>query len=67
VRFEDMISKRQETMEKVMAFAFCVESVEGTYLEDRIKNFIENEEKLKNGYKPRSGKVNGNMKYYSEE
>ena len=44
-----------------------VETTDGLYIGKRIDDVLEQNKSASQLYKPRSGKVNSNLKYYSEE
>ena len=66
VRYEDLALDSESSMKEVMQFMLGVKSIEGTYIEKRIST---NLKEMSSGqvYAPRSGKVNGNLKYFNKE
>jgi hypothetical protein len=51
----------------VFEFLLGIESVEGLYIGKRIDDVMNKNAKAGVLYKPRSGKMNSNLKYYNEE
>lgn len=62
-RFEDLIADPYNTLKKIFEFVFGVETIEGTYLEKRLKRVIENGAAKTRTYRPRTGTqgVNKNL------
>jgi hypothetical protein len=66
VRFEDLIGNKKTTLNKIFELVLGVDNVDGTYAQKRINKVLESESSGLS-YKPRSGKVNANEKYFSPE
>ena len=65
IRYEDICERPIEALGDLMKFVMCVPTIEGTKIESYIK--LASLEKRPEVYKPRSGKVNGNMRFFDEE
>lgn len=66
-RFEDLINNPYQITKEVFAFVLGVPSIEGTYLDYRIKQVINKGTTSSTLYKPRSGSVNSNLGFYTDE
>lgn len=68
LRYEDLATDTKKAMYDSFNFIMGVESIEGTYLEKRVNDVLENKD-AGMIYKPRSGKINlnTNQKYYNDE
>lgn len=62
VRYEDIIEKPEQTLTDLMKFVLNVQTLDGTRMEQYIKLAVK--EKAPEVYKPRKGKVNGNLEKY---
>lgn len=58
-KFEDFITKKEDVLKQIFKFSLRVASVEGLYIEQRIKEVVAEEDKIKL-YRPnaRKGQVN---------
>lgn len=65
-RFEDLVANPYQIAKEVMAFVLGVTSIQGTYLDHRIRQVISQGASSSVLYKPRSGSVNGNIGAYTE-
>lgn len=65
LRYEDLKDRTYEVMVDICKFLLVVPSIEGTYIESVIKKATQTEGPQV--YKPRSGKVNANMKFFNDE
>ena len=65
-RFEDLLKNPYAITRQVFQFVLGRESIEGTYLDERIKKVVGLGDSP-TLYKPRSGGVNGNVHMYSRE
>jgi hypothetical protein len=67
VRYEDLKDPvlKPQVLTEMMKFLLMVPSIEGTYIESVIQKVCQSEGPQV--YKPRSGKVNANMKFFSQE
>jgi hypothetical protein len=56
------MSNKEQTLENAFQFAFGMKDIEGTFIRERIRGFIseENRKLEASSYKPRSGKVGAN-------
>ena len=65
IRYEDIVQRAPETLSNLMCFILNVKTIEGT----QIKKYIElaTQEKAPEIYKPRKGKVNGNLDKFTAE
>jgi Sulfotransferase domain len=66
IRFEDLLTKKKESMIGTFEFLQGLESTEGLYIGKRINDVLD-AESAGTHYKPRSGQANANLKYYSAE
>lgn len=66
LRFEDLICNREDTIKEVFKFTLGVKSIEGTFIEKRISDVVGGKEKVTQLYKPRSGQINSNLRYFNE-
>mmetsp|Transcript_29040 Transcript_29040/g.28007 ORF Transcript_29040/g.28007 Transcript_29040/m.28007 type:complete len:163 (+) Transcript_29040:521-1009(+) len=64
MRYEDLMIKKEDVLTELFTFAM-EQSIEGTYLQERIKQ-VTKDEKGGKSYKPRSGGTN-NLRYFNEE
>ncbi len=67
IRFEDLLTKKKEIITGTFEFLLGVEKTEGLYIGKRIDDVLAVNEAAGQLYKPRSGKANSNLKYYSPE
>ena len=62
IRFEDLKRHPEKVLKELMQFLLEVDSIEGTYIEKRIRDSFSKEMK---SYKPREGEINRNSHLYS--
>lgn len=65
-RYEDLVLNPYQIAKEVMAFVLGFPSIEGTYLDYRIRQVINQGQSSSVLYKPRSGSINGNLTSYTE-
>jgi hypothetical protein len=65
-RYEDLSATPEPVIKEILEFTMAQDSIDGTYLEKRIKDTLANKDSGV-AYKPRAGKINGNLEYFSEE
>ena len=66
-RFEDLISDQRKEMAGIYQFMLGLESIEGTFIEKRIKDQISQNDENSGIYKPRSGKFNASLHWFTKE
>ena len=66
-RFEDIKKDQRGFARDIFKFTLGLESLEGTVVEKRINDLITDNNEKSGVYKPRSGKVNSNMEWFSKE
>lgn len=66
-RFEDIMANPEEELTKLFRFILGMDSLEGTVIEQRIKEVIRMGSKKTQSYKPRSGGTNKNLENYLPE
>ncbi len=66
-RFEDLIANPYQIAKEVFAFVLGVPSIDGTYLDYRIKHVMNQGASSNTLYKPRSGSVNSNLSFYTDD
>ena len=62
VRYEDLLTDPHATLTALFEFLLSRETIEKLNISDRIRTVIEQEQQV---YKPRSGKVNANLSFFS--
>ncbi|ETI35790.1 hypothetical protein F441_17809 [Phytophthora nicotianae CJ01A1] len=67
VRYEDLMMHREETLRRVFLFLTDLTTLEGTEWEQRIHDVMATSGDKAGPYKPRSGKIGGSFRHYSEE
>ncbi|KAL4138538.1 hypothetical protein PRIC2_002043 [Phytophthora ramorum] len=67
VRYEDLMMHREETLRRVFLFLTDLTTLEGTEWEQRIHDVMATSGDKTGPYKPRSGKIGGSFRHYSEE
>ncbi|GMF46954.1 unnamed protein product [Phytophthora fragariaefolia] len=67
VRYEDLMIHREETLRRVFLFLTDLTTLEGTEWEKRIRDVMATGGDKAGPYKPRSGKIGGSFRHYSEE
>lgn len=67
VRYEDLMMHREETLRRVFLFLTDLTTLEGTEWEKRIHDVMATSGDKAGPYKPRSGKIGGSFRHYSEE
>jgi hypothetical protein len=65
IRYEDILERPLEALSDLMKFILCVPSLEGTRIEEYIK--LATQQSRPEVYKPRSGQINGNLRFFNEE
>ena len=53
LRYEDLLEKQEETLEKLFEFLFGVESIEGLNIQRRIKDIVSQGKEVSQAYKPK--------------
>ena len=66
-RFEDILTNPEEELRNLFKFILGVESIEGTVVEQRIKDVLAMGKKKVQTYKPRQGGTNKNLANYLPE
>jgi hypothetical protein len=66
IRFEDLLANKKQVMGEVLTFMLGTTSIDGTYIEKRIDTVL-NDESAGVLYKPRKGKANSNLQYFSPQ
>jgi hypothetical protein len=66
VRFEDLITNPYPVLKAMFEFVMDVESIDGTYLDYRIRKAANPELKASVLYKPRAGAIDKNRDLYTE-
>ena len=66
-RIEDIMANPEEELVKLFRFILGMDSLEGTVIEQRIKEVIGMGSKKTQTYKPRSGGTNKNLANYLPE
>ncbi|DAZ94378.1 TPA: hypothetical protein N0F65_001112 [Lagenidium giganteum] len=67
VRYEDLLVHRAETLRRVFLFLTDKPSIEGTEWKTRIRDVMATSGENSGPYVPRSGKIGGSFRHYSEE
>ncbi|DAZ96030.1 TPA: hypothetical protein N0F65_000025 [Lagenidium giganteum] len=67
VRYEDLLVHRADTLRRVFMFLTDKPSIEGTKWETRIRDVMATSGENSGPYAPRSGKIGGSFRHYSEE
>ncbi|OWZ21986.1 hypothetical protein PHMEG_0003383 [Phytophthora megakarya] len=67
VRYEDLMMHREETLRRVFLFLTDLTTLEGTEWEQRIQDVMATSGDKAGPYKPRSGKIGGSFRHYSDE
>ena len=68
VRYEDLLSKKKETLVDIFKFLFEVDSLDGLYVMDRIEAEMNRGTEVSGViYKPRVGQALASLKNYTEE
>ncbi|KAG6586517.1 fbox domain containing protein [Phytophthora cinnamomi] len=67
VRYEDLMMHREETLRRVFLFLTDRTTLEGTEWETRIRDVMATSGDKAGPYKPRSGKIGGSFRHYSDE
>ncbi|RLN92746.1 hypothetical protein BBJ28_00004294 [Nothophytophthora sp. Chile5] len=67
VRYEDLLVHRAETLRRVFLFLTGLTSLEGTEWERRIEEIMASGGENAGPYVPRSGKIAGSFRHYSDE
>ncbi|KAF1324048.1 Transmembrane 9 superfamily member 2, partial [Globisporangium splendens] len=67
VRYEDLLVHRAETMRRVFLFLTDKPTLEGTEWEQRIHDVMATSGENSGPYVPRSGKIGGSFRHYSDE
>ena len=65
-RFEDMTSDPYPVFKKMFEFIFGVETIEGTFIDHRIRKVLEVGKSKAQVYKPRSAGINKNLEKFSK-
>ena len=66
-RFEDILANPEAELRELFKFILNIDSLEGTVIEQRIKDVIAMGTKKSQAYKPRQGGTNRNAKNYLPE
>jgi hypothetical protein len=67
VRFEDLVANPRQEMARICSFVADTPSIEGTEWGERVMELEEQSTASCGPYKPRSGKIGGSFRHYTDE
>uniref|UniRef100_M4BFE8 Sulfotransferase domain-containing protein n=1 Tax=Hyaloperonospora arabidopsidis (strain Emoy2) TaxID=559515 RepID=M4BFE8_HYAAE len=67
VRYENLLMHREETLRRVFLFLTGKTTLQGTDWEKRIRDVVSTSGDEAGPYKPRSGKIGGSFRHFSED